>query len=114
MTEKKPSQRRYPPELRERAVRMVGELRHQDPNDTGVLSRVVRRLGVGTESLRTWVKQGEVDTGARPGLNTAEHDELVEPRKEVKELRRANEYTSIAHTERLRDVGAASSIGTVG
>ena len=37
---KHPATRRYPPELRERAVRMVGELRHQDPNDTGVLSRV--------------------------------------------------------------------------
>jgi transposase-like protein len=42
MTEKKPSQKRYPPEIKERAVRMVKELRHQDPNDTGVLSRVAR------------------------------------------------------------------------
>ena len=43
-----------------------------------------------------WVKQGEVDTGYRPGLNTAEHDELVELRKEVKELRRANDILQAA------------------
>ena len=96
MTEKKPSQKRYPPEIRERAVRMVKELRQQDPNDTGVLSRVARQLGVGTESLRTWVKQGEVDSGARAGVTTSEHNELVELRKEVKELRRANDILQAA------------------
>jgi transposase len=96
MTEKKPSQKRYPAEMKERAVRMVGELRHQDPNDTGVLSRVARQLGVGTESLRTWVRQAEVDGGIRAGVTTSEHDELVELRKEVKELRRANDILQAA------------------
>ena len=96
MTEKKPFPKRYPPELGERAVRMVGELRHQDPNDTGVLSRVARQLGVGTESLRTWVRQAEVDGGIRAGVTTREHDELVELRKEVKELRRANDILQAA------------------
>jgi transposase len=96
MTEKKPSQKRYPPEMKERAVRMVGELRHQDPNDTGVLSRVARQLGVGTESLRTWVRQAEVDGDIRAGATTSEHDELVELRKEVKELRRANDILQAA------------------
>jgi len=48
------SQKRYPAELKERAVRMVTELRQQDPTDHGVISRVARQLGVGTESLRTW------------------------------------------------------------
>ena len=96
MTEKKPSQKRYPPEIRERAVRMVKELRQQDPNDTGVLSRVARQLGVGTESLRTWVRQAEVDGGIRAGVTTSEHNELVELRKEVKELRRANDILQAA------------------
>ncbi|MGH9070927.1 MAG: IS3 family transposase [Acidimicrobiales bacterium] len=85
------AQRRYPPELKDRAVRMVGELRREDPADQGVIGRVARQLGVGTESLRAWVKQTEVDAGARPGVTSAEHAELIDLRREVKELRRANE-----------------------
>jgi len=59
--EKKPpqaaSQRRYPPDLKDRAVRMVHQLRREDPGDQGVINRVARQLGVGKESLRAWVKQ---------------------------------------------------------
>jgi transposase len=86
-----PAQRRYPPELKERGVRMVHELRREDPADNSVITRVARQLGVGTESLRSWVKQDEIDVGVRPGVSTAESQEIEELRKEVKELRRANE-----------------------
>jgi transposase len=96
MTSNNPSSKRYPPELKERAVRMVLDLQHKDPGDHGVISRVARQLGVGTESLRTWVKQAEVDAGSRPGLTTQEHAELVELRKEVKELRRSNDILQAA------------------
>jgi len=92
------SQKRYPPELKERAVRMVGELRHADPGDQGVISRVARQLGVGKESLWGWVKQADVDAGGQLGLTTAEHGELSGLRKEVKELRRANEILQAAAT----------------
>ena len=51
-----PAQRRYPPEIRERGVRMVHQLRREDPADQGVINRVARQLGVGKESLRAWVK----------------------------------------------------------
>ena len=50
-----PAQRRYPAEIRQRAVRMVQELRREDPADHGVIARVARQLDVGAESLRTWV-----------------------------------------------------------
>lgn len=88
---KHPAQKRYPPELKERAVRMVQELRAADPVDHGIITRVSRQLGVGVESLRTWVKQADVDAGARPGLTTTESAELAELRKELRELRRAND-----------------------
>jgi transposase len=97
-TTKQPSSKRYPPELKERSVRMVRELRLEDPGDQGVISRVARQLGVGTESLRQWVKQAEVDAGRQPGLTTAEHDELVTLRRENKELRRANDILQAAAT----------------
>ena len=91
-----PAQRRYPPEIKERAVRMVQELRREDPGDQGVISRVARQLDVGVESLRTWVKQAEVDGGVRPGLTTAEQAELAELRREIRELRQANEILRAA------------------
>jgi transposase-like protein len=86
-----PAQRRYPPEIKERGVRMVHELRREDPADNSVITRVARQLGVGVESLRSWVKQDEIEVGVRPGVRTAESQEIDELRKEVKELRRANE-----------------------
>lgn len=91
MSSSHPSQKRYPPELRERAVRMVAELRRVDPADRGVVARVARQLGVGSESLRGWVKQDEVDAGALPGVTTAEAARIAQLEKENRELRRANE-----------------------
>jgi transposase len=96
--EKKATSKRYPPELKERAVRMVKDLRQQDPGDKAVISRVARQLGVGDESLRAWVKQAEIDGGTRVGLSTAEQDELKELRKEVRELRRSNDILQAAAT----------------
>jgi len=75
---------------------MVQELRRQDPADHGVITRVARQLDVGVESLRTWVRQAEVDSGARPGTTTADQAEVDELRREVKELRRANEILRAA------------------
>jgi transposase len=98
MDKKHPSSKRYPPELKERAIRLVGELRREDPDDRTVISRVARQLGVGTESLRLWVKQADVDAGKRPGLTTEEQAELKRLRKENFELRRANDILQSAAT----------------
>ena len=98
MDKMRPSSKRYPPELKDRAVRNVQELRLRDPEDHGIVARVARQLGVGTESLRLWVKQAEIDAGRHPGTTSADHDELVELRKEVKELRRANDILQSAAT----------------
>jgi transposase len=77
-------------------VRKVLELRREDPGDHGVINRVARQLGVGTESLRIWVKRAEIDGGTRAGLTTAERAELAELRKENRDLRRANEILKAA------------------
>ena len=91
-----PSQRRYPPELRERAVRMVLERIEQTGERLGVITRVARQLGIGTESLRGWVRQAEVDGGRRPGRTTAEQQPITELEREVRELRRANDILKAA------------------
>ena len=90
MEAKHPASKRYPPELKERAVRLVLEARAEDPRDSTAISRVARQLGVGPESLRGWVKQAEIDDGKKPGLTSEERARLKELEKEVKELRRSN------------------------
>ena len=96
MDKKQAGQTRYPSELKERGVRMVLDLQRADPQDKNVISRVARQLGVGGESLRTWVKQAQIDAGSRPGLTTEEQAELVKLRKENRELRRANDILQAA------------------
>jgi len=63
-----------------------------------VISRVSRQLGVGAESLRTWVKQTDIDAGSRPGVTTDEQTRLAELEREIKELRRANDILQAAAT----------------
>jgi transposase len=96
MDKKRTGQTRYPSELKERAVRMVQDLRRADPNDKGVISRVARQLGVGPESLRNWVNQADVEEGHRSGMTETEVAELKELRKENRELRRANDILQAA------------------
>jgi len=86
-----PFQRRYPPELRERAVRMVLETASERGDRFGVVTRVAGQLGIGPESLRKWVHQAEVDGEKRSGLTTEERERLKLLERENRELRRANE-----------------------
>jgi transposase len=87
---------KYPPELRERAVRMVFEIREQTGEKHGVIVRVARELGVGTESLRSWVNQAEVDAGSRAGTSTVDALRIAELEREVRELRRTNDILKAA------------------
>ncbi len=62
----------------------------------GAVTQVARQLGIGTESLRAWVKQAEVDGGERPSVTSEERRRIVELEKENRELRRANEILKTA------------------
>ena len=90
------SSKRYPEEMRRRAVRMVFEIREQTGERKGVIGRVARQLGIGTESLRGWVRQAEIDGGQRLGVTTAEQRRIAELERENRELRRANEILKAA------------------
>ena len=91
--------RRYPPELRERAVRMVGEVRQDHESEWAAMAKVADLLGIGTpETVRKWVRRAEVDVGARPGTTTEESAELRRLKRENAELKRANAILKAAST----------------
>jgi transposase len=83
-------QRRYPEELRQRAVRLVLDARDDVGGRRGVCTRVGQQLGVPPDTLRGWVQRAEINEGARPGTTTDEHVRLVALERENRELRRAN------------------------
>lgn len=83
--------KRYPVELRERAVRMVSEVRGDHESEWAAMTRVAELLGVGTpETVREWVRQSEVDAGARPGVASGDSAEVKRLKRENAELKRAN------------------------
>src|SRR5215207_4284550 len=82
---------KYPVEVRERAVKMVLEIREQTGERHGAVTRVAKELGVGTESLRQWVTRAEIDSGRRPGTSTADAQRIATLERENRELRRAND-----------------------
>lgn len=93
-----PTTRRYSEQEKEAAVRMVRTLRAELGTDHGSIQRVARQLGYGTESVRLWVRQADIDEGRAPGVSTAESARMRELEQEVRELRRANEILKRAAT----------------
>ncbi len=83
--------RKYPDELRERAVRLAVEARRDPITRAGALRRIGEQLGINPETLRNWVQQAEVDAGDRPGVTSDDAQRIAELEREVRELRRANQ-----------------------
>jgi transposase-like protein len=75
---KHPSSRRYPPEMKERAVRMVEQTIAESGERWGVVSRIARQLGIGEQTLRNWVERAEIDAGKRPGTSTEDKTRITE------------------------------------
>jgi transposase-like protein len=88
--------RKFSPEVRERAVRMVQEQRGQYPSLWSAVESIAPEIGCVPQTLPDWVKQAEVDSGERAGLSTAEAQRIKDLEREVKELRRANEILKLA------------------
>ena len=98
------AQRKYPEELRERAVKMVLEIRERDGKGHGELARVARQLGVHPEALRSWLQQAEIDGGRRPGIPSGDKQRISDLEREVRELRRANEILKAASAYFAREL----------
>jgi transposase len=82
---------KYSPEVRERAVRMVREHRDDHDSEWAAIVSIAGKIGCSSETLRIWVRQAERDAGERRGPTSDQLAELKELRREVAELRRANE-----------------------
>ena len=77
--------------MRERAVRLVLEHRDEYTSEWAAIMSIASKFGCSTETLRNWVRRAERDSGVRPGVTSDQLEELRMLRREVKELRRANE-----------------------
>ena len=88
--------RKYPDELRERAIRLAVDLRRDPATRSGALRRVGEQLGINPETLRNWVQQAEIDEGLQPGVTSEEARRIAELERENRELRRANEILRTA------------------
>ena len=84
-------QKRYPQEVRERAVRMVLDHEDQYASQWEAMRSIATKIGCSPESLRNWVRRAEVDSGRRGGVTSDERVRMKDLEKENRELRRANE-----------------------
>jgi len=82
--------RKYPEELRERAIRLTLDARKDPVGRPSACVRIGEQLGINAETLRGWVMQAEVDAGARPGTSTSEAEKIAQLERDNRELRRAN------------------------
>jgi len=87
---------RYSPEVRERAVRMLFEHEKEYESRWAALVSIASKIGCTAETLRSWVKQSEIDSGRRDGMSSGDRARLKALEKENKELRRANEILKTA------------------
>lgn len=87
----------YPLELRRRAVRMVAEVRPGYDTEWAAMKAAAQKLGIGTiETLGKWVRQDQIGAGTRPGATVEESAQVKVMKKEIAELKRANDILKAA------------------
>ena len=83
--------KQYPLVVRERAVRMTLDRLGEYDSVSKAARALAPKLNVGAESLRRWVLQAQTDAGDKPGASSAELDEVKALKREVRDLKEANE-----------------------
>ena len=83
--------KRFAPEVRERAIRMVLEHQGDHESQWAAISSIAGKIGCSPETLRKWVRQAERDNCQRGGLTTDERQRFKELERENRELKRTNE-----------------------
>ena len=86
----KPTTRRYSDDEKAQAVRLVRQLRKELGTEYGTIQRIAGQLGYGVESVRSWVRQADIDDGHAAGVTTTEAERVKALEQENRELRRAN------------------------
>ena len=87
---------KFSPEVQERAVRMVFDAKDQYSSQWAAIESIASKIGCAGETLRKWVRQGERDSGMRPGATTTEQQRIKDLEREVRELRKTNEILKLA------------------
>lgn len=87
---------RYPPELRERALRLVREDRAEHASEWAAIESIAGKLGMTPETLRKWLRRDAGDHGQRPGVTSGERERIRALERENRELRRATESLQAA------------------
>jgi transposase-like protein len=90
------TQKRYSPEFRERAVRLIDEQMKEGKSQWAAIQSISQKLGCTPESLRRRTRRVEVDEGKRPGLTSEERERMKQLERENRELKRANEILKTA------------------
>ena len=93
-----PALRKYPPELRERSIRLVREAMKEDSSlsTNRAVIRIGQRVGGNPDTLRGRVEQARIDAGEAPGTTTDDAARIKQLEREVRELKRANEILMAA------------------
>ena len=84
-------QRRFSPEVRERAVRLVQQHQGDHPSEWAAITSIAAKIGCTAETLRSWLRQAERNSGQRAGMTSDDRDRLRALERENRELRQANE-----------------------